>query len=101
MILVSGFNVYPNEIEDVVSTHAGVAEVAAVGRPDANSGEAVHVCIVRRDPKLTKHDVIAHCRQHLTGYKVPRHVHFVQDLPKSPVGKVLRRQLRDAIGVGA
>jgi long-chain acyl-CoA synthetase len=97
MILVSGFNVYPNEIEDVASLHDGVAEAAAVGRPDAASGEAVHLCVVRKDPRLSKQDLIAHCRQHLTGYKVPRHVHFVQDLPKSPVGKVLRRQLRDAI----
>jgi long-chain acyl-CoA synthetase len=98
MILVSGFNVYPNEIEDVVSLHDGVAEVAAIGRPDAASGEAVHVCVVRRDPRLGVREVLAHCRQHLTGYKMPRHVHFFDELPKSPVGKVLRRQLREMLG---
>jgi long-chain acyl-CoA synthetase len=97
MILVSGFNVYPNEIEDVVSRHDGVADVAAVGRPDAASGEAVHLCIVKKDQGLSRQEVIAHCRRHLTGYKVPRHVHFLDELPKSPVGKVLRRQLREAI----
>ncbi|MGA0611681.1 AMP-binding protein [Caldimonas sp. KR1-144] len=97
MILVSGFNVYPNEIEDVVSLHDGVAEVAAIGRPDAASGEAVHLCVVRRDPKLGAREVLLHCRQHLTGYKMPRHVHFFDELPKSPVGKVLRRQLREMV----
>jgi len=96
MILVSGFNVYPNEIESVVATHPGVLECGAVGVPDAKSGEAVKVVIVRKDPNLTKDAVTAHCRDHLTGYKVPRHVEFRDALPKTPIGKVLRRELRDA-----
>jgi long-chain acyl-CoA synthetase len=96
MILVSGFNVYPNEIESVVATHPGVLECGVVGVPDAKSGEAVKVVIVRKDPDLTKEAVIAHCKEHLTGYKVPRHVEFRDALPKTPIGKVLRRELRDA-----
>jgi long-chain acyl-CoA synthetase len=95
LVLVSGFNVYPNEIEEVVAMHPGVNEVAAIGRPDEASGEAIHLCIVRKDPALSKDDVIKHCKQSLTGYKVPRHVHFMEELPKSPVGKILRRQLRE------
>jgi len=95
MILVSGFNVYPNEIESVVAAHPGVLECGAVGVPDEKSGEAVKVVIVRKDPNLTKEAVIAHCRTQLTGYKLPRHVEFRDALPKTPIGKVLRRELRD------
>jgi long-chain acyl-CoA synthetase len=96
MILVSGFNVYPNEIENVVATHPGVLECGAVGVPDERSGEAVKVVIVKKDPNLTKEAVIEHCRIQLTGYKVPRHVEFRNVLPKTPIGKVLRRDLRNA-----
>jgi long-chain acyl-CoA synthetase len=94
MILVSGFNVYPSEIEDVVASHPGVLECGAVGVPDAKSGEAVKVVVVKKDPSLTKEAVIEHCRARLTGYKVPRRVEFRDALPKTPVGKVLRRELR-------
>jgi long-chain acyl-CoA synthetase len=94
MILVSGFNVYPNEIESVVATHPGVLECGAVGVPDEKTGEAVKVVIVKRDPNLTKEAVVAHCKEHLTGYKRPRHVEFRDALPKTPIGKVLRRELR-------
>ena len=96
MILVSGFNVYPNEIEDVVAKHPGVLEVAAVGVPDENSGEAVKLVIVKRDPSLTQADVIAFCKEQLTGYKRPKIVEFRTDLPKTNVGKILRRELREA-----
>ena len=95
MILVSGFNVYPNEIEGVVQMHPGVLECASVGIPDEKSGEAVKVVVVKKDPNLTKEDVIEHCRKHLTGYKMPRVVEFRSELPKTPVGKILRRELRD------
>ena len=95
LILVSGFNVYPNEIEDVVMLHPGVREAVAVGVPDEKSGEAVKLVVVRKDPALTAEMLIAHCRLHLTGYKTPRHIEFRTDLPKSPVGKILRRLLRD------
>jgi long-chain acyl-CoA synthetase len=95
MILVSGFNVYPNEVEDVVAQHPGVAEVAAVGMPDDKSGEVVKIYVVRRDPGLTEEVLIAHCRGSLTGYKVPRAVEFRRELPKTNVGKILRRALRD------
>jgi len=95
MILVSGFNVYPNEIEAVVAMLAGVMECAAVGVPDAKSGEAVKLFVVKKDPTLTAEAVLAHCREHLTGYKCPRDVEFRTDLPKSNVGKILRRELRD------
>jgi len=95
MILVSGFNVYPNEIEDVVAMHPGVLESAAVGMPDVKSGEAVKLFVVKRDPTLTEAQVIEHCRARLTGYKVPRQVVFRADLPKTNVGKILRRELRD------
>lgn len=94
MILVSGFNVYPNEIEDVVMQHPGVMEVAAIGVPDAKCGEAVKIVLVKRDPNLSKEALIAHCRQYLTGYKVPQQVEFRDELPKSNVGKILRRMLR-------
>jgi long-chain acyl-CoA synthetase len=95
MILVSGFNVYPNEIEDVVAMLPGVFEVAAVGVKDQNSGEAVKLFIVRRDQSLTEADVMAFCKERLTGYKRPRMIEFRNDLPKSNVGKILRRELRD------
>ena len=91
---MSGFNVYPNEIEGVVATHPGVLECGVVGVPDAKTGEAVMVVIVRKDPDLTRESVIEHCRARLTGYKVPRHVEFRDALPKSTIGKVLRRELR-------
>jgi long-chain acyl-CoA synthetase len=95
MILVSGFNVYPNEIEDVLTQMPGVAEAAAVGIADAKAGEAVKLVIVRRDPALTEADVRAYCEANLTGYKRPKIVEFRAELPKTPVGKVLRRELRD------
>jgi long-chain acyl-CoA synthetase len=97
MILVSGFNVYPNEIEDVLTQMPGVLEAAAVGIADAKAGEAVKVVIVKRDPALTEADVRAYCEANLTGYKRPKVVEFRKDLPKTPVGKVLRRELRDAV----
>ncbi len=94
MILVSGFNVYPNEIEAVVAMHPGVLEVAAVGVPDEKSGEAVKIFVVKRDESLTAEALIAYCRENLTGYKVPRQVEFRSELPKTNVGKILRRALR-------
>ncbi|WP_176079383.1 AMP-binding protein [Paraburkholderia tropica] len=96
MILVSGFNVYPNEIEDVIATHPGVREVAAIGVPDPVQGERVKVFVVRRDATLTADALIQYCRQQLTGYKVPRMVEFRDALPQSNIGKILRRELRDA-----
>jgi long-chain acyl-CoA synthetase len=96
MILVSGFNVYPNEIEDVVALLPKVLEVAAIGVPDEKSGEAVSLFVVRKDPSLTKEEVIEFCKENLTGYKRPRYVEFMDELPKSNVGKILRRELRDA-----
>ncbi len=95
MILVSGFNVYPNEVEDVIAGMEGVLEVAAVGVPDERSGEAVKVFIVKKDPSLTADQVKAYCRENLTGYKQPRQVEFRQELPKTNVGKILRKELRD------
>jgi len=95
MILVSGFNVYPNEIEAVVAMHPGVLECAAVGVPDKKSGEAVRLYVVKKDESLTADAVLKHCRDHLTGYKCPREVEFRKDLPKTNVGKILRRELRD------
>jgi long-chain acyl-CoA synthetase len=95
MILVSGFNVYPNEIEGVLAMHPGVLECAAIGVPDKKSGEAVRLYVVKRDPALTADDILKHCREHLTGYKCPRDVEFRSELPKSNVGKILRRELRD------
>lgn len=95
MILVSGFNVYPNEVEDVIACHPGVREVAAIGVPDSHSGEAVKVYISRQDPSLTAEDIMAHCRESLTGYKLPRAVEFRDQLPKTTVGKILRRALKD------
>jgi len=97
MIVVSGFKVFPNQIEDAVALHPGVAEVAAVGVADERSGEAVKIFVVKKDPALTEQALLEHCRQHLTGYKVPRIVEFRSEpLPKSNLGKILRRQLRDA-----
>ena len=96
MILVSGFNVYPNEIEDVAALIPGVLECAAVGVPDDKTGEAVKLVIVRKDPSLTEEQVRAFCRENLTGYKRPKVIEFRTDMPKTPVGKILRRELRDA-----
>lgn len=95
MILVSGFNVYPNEIEEVVAMHAKVLECAAIGVPSESSGEMVKVCVVKRDPSLTRDELVSHCRRHLTGYKVPKQIVFYNELPKSNVGKILRRVLRE------
>jgi long-chain acyl-CoA synthetase len=95
MILVSGFNVYPNEIEDVVALHGKVLEVAAIGQPHEVSGELVKIYVVKRDPSLTKEDIITHCREHLTGYKIPKLIEFREELPKTNVGKILRRVLRE------
>jgi long-chain acyl-CoA synthetase len=97
MILVSGFNVYPNEIEGVVITHPGVLEVAAVAQPDEKSGEVVALFVVKKDPALTETAIIEFCRSQLTGYKVPKRVYFRDELPKTNVGKILRRALRDDI----
>ena len=96
MILVSGFNVYPNEVEDVVAAMPGVLEVAAVGVPDEKMGEAVKLVVVKKDPALTEDAVRQYCHDNLTGYKRPRVIEFRTELPKTPVGKVLRRELRDA-----
>lgn len=95
MINVSGFNVYPNEVEGVAVTHPGILEAAAVAKADEKSGEVVALFVVRKDPSLTEEDVIEHCRTALTGYKIPRHVYFRKELPKTNVGKILRRELRD------
>ncbi|WNJ19212.1 AMP-binding protein [Pontibacter sp. G13] len=96
MILVSGFNVYPNEIEDVVAGHPGVLECAAIGVPDPKSNEAVKLVVVKKEDSLTKEELIAFCRENLTGYKVPRHVEFRDEMPKTAVGKILRRKLKEA-----
>jgi long-chain acyl-CoA synthetase len=96
MILVSGFNVYPNELEEVVASHPGVLEAAAVGVPDEKSGEVPKLFVVRRDPDLTVEALIAYCRENLTGYKRPKYIEFRDELPKTPVGKILRRELRDS-----
>jgi long-chain acyl-CoA synthetase len=95
MILVSGFNVYPNEVEDAVMAHPGVLEVAAVGIADEHSGEAVKLFVVRKDPNLTEDALRQFCRENLTGYKRPKSIEFRDALPKSNVGKILRRELRD------
>jgi long-chain acyl-CoA synthetase len=98
MIIVSGFKVFPAEIEDVVVMHPGVLEAAAVGVPDPKSGEVVKIVVVKQDPGLTEHALLEHCKQHLTGYKVPKIVEFrVEPLPKSNVGKILRRLLREPV----
>jgi long-chain acyl-CoA synthetase len=95
MILVSGFNVYPNEIEQVVAMHPGVLECAAIGVPDEHSGEVPKLFVVKKDPSLTEKDVLEHCKKELTGYKRPKYVEFRAELPKTNVGKILRRALRD------
>ena len=96
MILVSGFNVYPNEVEEVASSCPGVLECAAIGVPDERTGEAVKLVVVRQDPALTAEQVMDWCRERMTGYKQPKLVEFRTELPKTPVGKILRRELRDA-----
>jgi long-chain acyl-CoA synthetase len=101
MILVSGFNVYPNEIESVIASHPGVVECAAVGMLDEKSGEAVKVFVVRKDPALTVEQLMEFCKQNLTAYKKPKFIEFRSELPKSNVGKILRRELRDAPAVAA
>ena len=98
MILVSGFNVYPNEIEDIIATHPKVLEVGAIGVEDAKSGELVKAVVVRKDDSLTVDELREHCKKDLTGYKVPRYIEFVDELPKTNVGKILRRELRDEFG---
>jgi long-chain acyl-CoA synthetase len=95
MIIVSGFNVYPNEVEEVVASHPGVLEVACIGVPDKNSGEAVKLFVVRKDPNLTAEQIIDYCKHELTAYKKPKYIEFRDELPKTNVGKILRRQLRD------
>ena len=95
MILVSGFNVYPNEVEEVVSNHPEVLEVGAIGVADELSGEAVKIVVVKRSPGLTEESLRAHCKEHLTGYKCPRYIEFAHELPKTNVGKILRRELRE------
>jgi len=97
MILVSGFNVYPNEVEAVAVTHPGVLEAAAVAQPDEHSGEVVALFVVRKDPSLTEKDVIDHCRKSLAAYKVPKHVYFRAELAKTNVGKILRKALREEL----
>ena len=96
MILVSGFNVFPNELENVISLCPGVVECAAIGIPDEKQGEAIKVFVVKNDPALTEEGVARHCRQNLTGYKLPKYIEFRDELPKSNVGKILRRELRAA-----
>ncbi|MCY4469664.1 MAG: AMP-binding protein, partial [Thiotrichales bacterium] len=98
MILVSGFNVYPNEVEEVVAHHPEVQEVGAIGVPDELSGEAVKIVVVKRSPGLTEESLRAYCEEQLTGYKRPRHIEFADDLPKTNVGKILRRELRERFG---
>ena len=95
MILVSGFNVYPNEVEEVIASHPGVLECAVIGVPDEKSGEAVKAFVVKKDPNITAEDIIRFCHEQLTNYKVPKHIEFRTTLPKTNVGKILRRQLRD------
>jgi long-chain acyl-CoA synthetase len=95
MINVSGFNVYPNEIEDVVASHAKVLEVGAIGIPDEKSGEAVKIFVVKRDPSLDENELIAYCKENLTAYKRPKSIEFRNELPKSNIGKILRRILKE------
>jgi len=98
MVLVSGFNVYPNEVEDVLAQHPGVLEVAVIGLPDEHTGECVAAYVVPRDRSLTAEELRRFSRENLTPYKVPRHIEFRETLPKTNVGKVLRRALRDEVG---
>ena len=95
MILVSGFNVYPNEIENVISSHPKVLEVGVIGVPDPKSTEAVKAVVVKKDETLNEAEIIAYCKEKLTGYKCPRHVSFISELPKSNVGKILRRIIKE------
>jgi long-chain acyl-CoA synthetase len=95
MILVSGFNVYPNEIEQVVAMHPGVLEVAAIGVPDPHSGEVPKLFVVKKDPNLSEQQLLDFCKEQLTGYKRPKYVEFRKELPKTNVGKILRRALRE------
>jgi long-chain acyl-CoA synthetase len=97
MILVSGFNVYPNEVEAAAVACPGVLEAAAVAQPDERSGEVVALFVVRKDPTLTEKQIVDCCRQSLAGYKVPKHVYFRDDLPKTNVGKILRKALREEL----
>jgi len=102
IIIVSGFKVFPNEVEDVVATHPGVAEVAAVAQPDERAGETVALFVVRKDPSLTAEQLMDYCHKFLTGYKVPRHIYFRDELPKTNVGKIMRKELRSELaGPGA
>ncbi|MDM5177770.1 long-chain fatty acid--CoA ligase [Massilia sp. DJPM01] len=101
MILVSGFNVYPNEIESVISSHPGVLECACIGVPDHNSGEAVKLFVVRKDPNLTAEDLLEFCKEQLTAYKKPKYIEFRTELPKTNVGKILRRELREPVPAAA
>jgi long-chain acyl-CoA synthetase len=95
MILVSGFNVYPNEIEDVVSMHPDIIETACIGLPNKRTGESVKIFVVRSNEGLTEKEVLEYCKDNLTGYKVPKAIEFIAELPKTNVGKVLRRALRE------
>jgi long-chain acyl-CoA synthetase len=95
MILVSGFNVYPNELEGVIAAHPGVMECAVIGVPDEHSGEAVKVFVVKKDPSLTAEQLMDYCKRELTGYKKPKYIEFRSELPKTNVGKILRRALRE------
>jgi long-chain acyl-CoA synthetase len=95
MIIVSGMKVFPNEIEDVIACHPGVLEVACVGVPDAKSSEAVKIFVVKKDQNLTEDDLRKYCRENFTGYKVPKHIEFRNDLPKSNIGKIVRRLLKE------
>jgi long-chain acyl-CoA synthetase len=96
LIIVSGFKVFPNEVEDVAAMHPAVLEAGVIGVPDARSGEAVKLIVVRRNESLAEGELLEHCRKYLTGYKVPRYVEFrAEPLPKTPIGKILRRALRD------
>lgn len=94
MILVSGFNVYPNEVEEVMAGHPKILECGVIGINDEKSGETPKIYVVRNDPSLTTEEVIEYAKEHLTGYKRPRHVEFIDELPKSNVGKILRKDLR-------
>jgi len=102
MILVSGFNVFPNELEDHIAKLPGVLEVAVIGVPDERSGEVPKAFVVRKDESVTAEQIIEHCKTSLTAYKVPKHVAFIEEIPKSPVGKMLRKDLRkmDHLGEG-
>ena len=94
MIVVSGFKVFPNELEEMIARHPGVLEVAVIGVPDEHSGEVPKLFIVKKDPNLTAEDIAAYCKENLTGYKRPKYIEFRTELPKTPVGKILRRALR-------